>query len=138
MRETCDGIWLGLKDEYLKAPSSPEDWVKIAAEYFDEWNFPNCLGAIDGKHVDIDCPKDGGSAYYNYKGFHSIVLLAICVTDTASHLSLSVLTEEKMMLEFLQGLQCMTFFKEEEIYKALSPADHLNFLLCWLLTTFLL
>ena len=26
----------------------------------------------------MDCPKFGGSYYYNYKGFHSTVLLAIC------------------------------------------------------------
>lgn len=26
----------------------------------------------------MDCPKFGGSNYYNYKDFHSIVLMAIC------------------------------------------------------------
>lgn len=50
---------------------------KSAEGYLNEWNFPNCCGAIDGKHVRIVCPKKSGSAFYNYKGFHSIILLAI-------------------------------------------------------------
>lgn len=26
----------------------------------------------------MECPKNGGSNYYNYKAFHSLVLMAIC------------------------------------------------------------
>ena len=79
LRETCDAIWLALNKEYLKTPTTTtSDWIHISAEFEEEWNFRHCLGAIDGKHIMMECPKNGGSAYFNYKSFHSTVLLAIC------------------------------------------------------------
>lgn len=41
------------------------------------YNFPHCLGAIDGKHVRIRNPAHSGSLYYNYKNYFFIVLMAI-------------------------------------------------------------
>ena len=48
---------------------------------YERWNFPNCMGAIDGKHVIIQCPFNSGSLFYSYKSYFSIVLLAVASAD---------------------------------------------------------
>lgn len=34
--------------------------------------------SIDGMHVRKEAPPDSGSLFYNYKGFFSAILLAVC------------------------------------------------------------
>lgn len=63
---------------YLQTPSPPEKWKSVADGFYTRWNFPNCLGAIDGKHIAITAPPGSGSYYYNYKSNYSVVLLAVC------------------------------------------------------------
>lgn len=58
-------------------PNTCDEWKQIARDYGEKWNFPNCLGSMDGKHVAITPPPGSGSYFYNYKGFHSQVLLCI-------------------------------------------------------------
>ncbi|XP_036346768.1 protein ANTAGONIST OF LIKE HETEROCHROMATIN PROTEIN 1-like [Rhagoletis pomonella] len=75
--ETCMTIWDLLADLYVATPSETE-WGRISNEFKSLWNMPNCVGSIDGKHINITCPANSGSMYYNYKGNYSIVLLAVC------------------------------------------------------------
>ncbi|XP_025199917.1 uncharacterized protein LOC112597904, partial [Melanaphis sacchari] len=62
---------------YDLLPKTSHEWKTIADEFEEKWDFPHCLGSIDGKHVTIKKPPDSGSFYYNYKNTFSIVLLAL-------------------------------------------------------------
>lgn len=76
LRRVCRAIWATLKEESF--PELTEDrWKEIAEVFQNRTQFPNCLGAIDGKHVRIRKPVMSGSLFYNYKNYYSIVLLAI-------------------------------------------------------------
>lgn len=52
-------------------------WETIAQRFQEKWRFPNCIGAIDGKHITVKCPDNAGSMYFSYLKKHSIVLLAV-------------------------------------------------------------
>ena len=42
-----------------------------------KWSMPHVIGAIDGKHIRMECPKLTGSQNFNYKWFFSMVVLGI-------------------------------------------------------------
>ncbi|KAG0710409.1 putative nuclease HARBI1 [Chionoecetes opilio] len=69
------------REELLKPPQNDEDWRQITDNWMRRWNFPHVIGAIDGKHVACKAPANTGSDYYNYKGFFSIILLAVVTSD---------------------------------------------------------
>ncbi|XP_046841072.1 uncharacterized protein LOC124435166 [Xenia sp. Carnegie-2017] len=76
--DTCNALWRVLVPTYMKAPSQPSDWKKISEGFAYTWNFPNCIGALDGKHIAIQAPRNSGSLYFNYKKDFSLVLMALC------------------------------------------------------------
>ena len=77
VRQTCEAILTEYGDKVLQCPHTSDALKQVAAKFSSRWNFHHTLGAIDGKHVAIGCLKNGGLLYYNYKGFHSIKLLAL-------------------------------------------------------------
>ncbi|XP_026330586.1 uncharacterized protein LOC113238079 [Hyposmocoma kahamanoa] len=76
VHETCQAIFTVLRSTTLPKSTS-QQWQSIATDFEKIWNFPNCIGAMDGKHFKIRAPNNSGSLYNNYKKFFSVVLLAV-------------------------------------------------------------
>ncbi|XP_015376293.1 PREDICTED: putative nuclease HARBI1 [Diuraphis noxia] len=74
-KSTCEQIWNILQPLFM-AIKQEEDWIKIADEFYTRTNFPNIIGAIDGKHIRMIQPEHSGTSYFNYKKFFSCVLMA--------------------------------------------------------------
>ncbi|XP_060881937.1 uncharacterized protein LOC132953562 [Metopolophium dirhodum] len=77
VRETCEVLWTILQPKEIVVPTM-QDWLDIAEGFYSKTQFPNCVGAVDGKHIRLECPPKSGTLYYNYKHFFSIILMAIC------------------------------------------------------------
>lgn len=62
--ETCEAIWNRLLEHgYMRSPSNESQWKKISEDHEHLWNFPNCVGAIDGKHIVMQAPDRAGSSF---------------------------------------------------------------------------
>lgn len=81
VRDVCKAIQAEYLQELMTCPSTPEGWKDVAQQFEARWNLPHAVGALDGKHVACRCPPKTGSQYFNYKGFYSVVLLALVDAD---------------------------------------------------------
>ena len=75
--ECCEAIYDIMGPSYLKTPGSVEEWSKIAELFERRWNFPNGIGAIEGKRIIIQQRCNSGSHYLDYKDHYSVILLAV-------------------------------------------------------------
>lgn len=48
--ETCEALWAVLMPIVLNPPGQNE-WKNVADGFESKCQFPNCIGAVDGKHV---------------------------------------------------------------------------------------
>ena len=79
--QVCGAIVDKLGEKYIVLPKTEEEWLQVSELFETRWQFPHCIGAIDGKHIMIQPPVGSGSEFYNYKKNFSIILLAIAGPD---------------------------------------------------------
>lgn len=65
-----------IQPEHMSVPTK-DTLKKIAENFYNIWNFPHCIGAIDGKHVRVLCPKNSGSMFFNYKKYFLLYCKAL-------------------------------------------------------------
>ncbi len=51
--DVCQALFDELSPELLPFPSE-EKWREIEADYRAFWNYPLCIGALDGKHFECE------------------------------------------------------------------------------------
>ena len=59
--EVCRAIQDEFTREYLKCPTTPDEWKELEREFRIRWNVPHALGALDGKHVALKKPQNTGA-----------------------------------------------------------------------------
>ncbi len=79
--EVSSAIVDAYHEEVIVTPTTPDDWMVVTNTNSRKWQYHHCFGTIDGKHVAIRKPMNAGSYYFNYKNFHSIVLMALVDGD---------------------------------------------------------
>jgi hypothetical protein len=57
---------------------SEDKWIAIAQGFERNAKVPNCIGALDGKHIRLTNPDHAGSLYRNYENVFSLVLMPMC------------------------------------------------------------
>ena len=61
---------------YIRIPEG--DSLKEAVRQFQSnYNFPQCICTIDGSHIPIVALSEFPADYYNWKGWHSVILQAL-------------------------------------------------------------
>jgi hypothetical protein len=60
----------------FQLPRNEEGWKELSKELEKRWNYPHCIGAINGKHAEIRKLLGRGSYFFNYKNTFSVILMA--------------------------------------------------------------
>nr|XP_049701701.1 uncharacterized protein LOC126055632 [Helicoverpa armigera] len=59
-----------------------EKWKNIEKEFFEKWNYPNRIGALDGKHVEILAPPE--TEVFNWTPQQKLVIARKSLCGTAA------------------------------------------------------
>ena len=69
VKETTMAIVREYMGEVMKCHTTPQEWINVAEQLSNRWNFHHTIGAIDGKHIDLKCPANPAQSITTIKVF---------------------------------------------------------------------
>ena len=79
-REVICAVNEVLLPRYLTFPKG-RAMEKVISGFRENWNLPQCAGAIDGSHIPIIGPQENHTDFYNRKSHFSIIIQAVVDHD---------------------------------------------------------
>lgn len=52
LTDTCEAIYCEMKEEFLQIPHTEDEWLAVMDSFYTMWQFPACIGVLDGKHAN--------------------------------------------------------------------------------------
>ena len=77
LHEFCSALVDTFFHRFIKFPSTSNEINDTINDFYTRCGYPTCIGSLDGTHIAIKPPLGFETDYFNYKKYHSVIMLAV-------------------------------------------------------------
>ncbi|CAF0959072.1 unnamed protein product [Adineta ricciae] len=77
LHEFCEVLVNNFFHRFIKFPTTSQEIQNTVNDFYIRCGYPMCIGSLDGTHIPIKPPTGFETDYFNYKKYHSVIMLAV-------------------------------------------------------------